>query len=104
MSSIHEVFDRVEKWKASETLLQVTVRGAGQNVQVMRCTICASDREAGHVDVVFGFKKFARFDMTDAQFRIGKHAIEASRTGDVLLVFEEIQDPRRESWAGRHTN
>src|SRR5580704_17536052 len=104
MSSIREVFDRLEKWKASGTLLQVTVRGAGQDLQVLSCTVCASDRETGQVGIIFDSKKLAQFDITDAQFRIGKHAIEASRTGDILHVFEEIEDPKRESRASRHIN
>jgi hypothetical protein len=77
MSSIHEVFDRLEKWKASGTLLQVTVRGAGQDLRVLSCTICASNRDTGQVGIVFDSKKLAQFDIADAQFRIGKHAIEA---------------------------
>jgi hypothetical protein len=104
MSSVHEVFDRIERWKASETLLQVTVREAGTKTDAFRCTICASDREAGLVGIVVGSHKIMQFDITGAQFGIGKRLIEASRTGDDLLVFEAIEDPNRDTQAARHIN
>jgi hypothetical protein len=104
VSSLQEVFDLFERWKTAETLLRVTVQEYGQAGQELRGKIFATDRDARLVELMIGFRKFCRIDLTGAIFEIGKHMLEASRPGDELLVFEEIQEPKRDKWVGRHLN
>lgn len=90
MASSREAFDKLRKWKKSNTVLRVTVvangitnRHAGQ--------IFGLDENLSLVGIVLrGVREHFQLDLGGATFKVGNRTLEAERGEDEFVVFVEL--------------
>lgn len=90
MASSNEAFRRLGSWKKSKTVLKVTVLTKGDQPDILTGLVLAIDEEAKQVGfAILPSRALTAFDLTHATFEEGKHSLEARRTPEDVLLFEE---------------
>jgi len=89
-SSNEEVFRKLDEWKKSKTVLKVTVLTKGGETNILTGLVLATDAEAMQVGfAALPSRDIGALDLTGAVFSLGKRSLEARRSPDDSLTFED---------------
>lgn len=90
MASSTVAFSKLRNWKKSKTVLKVTVLTKGGKPKTLTGLVMAADEKAMLVSFAcLPSRDMARFDVTGALFKEGRRFLEAARSEEEILTFED---------------
>jgi len=90
MASSTEAFRKLGSWKKSKTVLRVTILTKGGMPNILTGMVLATDAEAMQVGfAALPSRDIGALDLSGAVFSVGKHSLEARRSPEDILLFEE---------------
>ena len=90
MASSSDAFRKLESWKKSKAVLKVTVLTKGGVPDILTALVMATDEEAMKIALaLLPSRGLVALDLAGARLEVGKRLVEATRSAEDVLSFED---------------